>query len=56
MGTKGQYKFSLRKKLALFITILAIITYSTSAFLCIFSIQSLKAKSPLVPLFLILSP
>lgn len=32
MGTKGQYKFSLRKKLALFITILAIITYSTSAF------------------------
>jgi len=29
---KKHYKFSLRKKLALFITVLAIITYSTSAF------------------------
>lgn len=32
METSTVYKFSLRKKLALFITVLAIITYSTSAF------------------------
>lgn len=32
MGEKHQYKFGLRKQLVLFITVLAIITYSTSAF------------------------
>ncbi|KAB7671836.1 methyl-accepting chemotaxis protein [Bacillus sp. B1-b2] len=51
MEKKNRYKFSLRKKLAIFITILATITYSTSAF-CLYilypSIDSSIHLSPLV--------
>ncbi|MFS0661430.1 methyl-accepting chemotaxis protein [Niallia alba] len=44
MGTKVHYKFSLRKKLALFITILAIITYSTSAFCMYIVYPAMESK------------
>lgn len=46
MGEKYTYKFGLRKKLVLFTTILAIITYSTSAIFIYFLYPSLKEYLP----------
>lgn len=46
MGEKQRYKFGLRKKLVLFITILAIITYSTSAFFIYFLFPMIKDSLP----------
>ncbi len=47
MGEKHKYKFGLRKKLVLFITTLAIITYSTSAFFIYVLYPTLKDVIPL---------
>ncbi|MEH7125538.1 methyl-accepting chemotaxis protein [Bacillus sp. JJ1532] len=46
MGEKQRYKFGLRKKLVCFITILAIITYSTSAFFIYFLYPMIKNSLP----------
>ena len=47
MGEKHKYKFGLRKKLVLFTTTLAIITYSTSAFFIYVLYPNLKDVIPL---------
>ncbi|WP_313803875.1 HAMP domain-containing methyl-accepting chemotaxis protein [Cytobacillus sp.] len=46
MGEKLKYKFGLRKKLVLFITILAVITYTTSAFFIYFLYPIIKDSLP----------
>nr|WP_066296757.1 methyl-accepting chemotaxis protein [Bacillus sp. FJAT-29937] len=46
MGEKQRYKFGLRKKLVFFITILAIITYSTSAFFIYFLYPMIQNSLP----------
>ncbi|WNS75286.1 methyl-accepting chemotaxis protein [Bacillus sp. DTU_2020_1000418_1_SI_GHA_SEK_038] len=46
MGEKQGYKFGLRKKLVFFITILAIITYSTSALFIYFLYPMIKDSLP----------
>ncbi|MGN7399333.1 methyl-accepting chemotaxis protein [Cytobacillus praedii] len=46
MGEKHQYKFGLRKKLVLFITTLAIITYTTSAFFIYFLYPLIQESLP----------
>ena len=47
MGEKRRYKFGLRKKLVLFISVLAIITYSTSAFFIYFLYSFIKDIIPI---------
>lgn len=47
MEEKQRYKFGLRKKLVLFITVLAIITYSTSAFFIYFLYPFFKDYIPM---------
>lgn len=46
MGEKKKYKFGLRKKLVLFITVLAIITYSTSGLFIYFIYPMIKDMLP----------